>query len=242
MFFTSSFLFFFLFFFFFASASFLSSSRVFSDDVSTTITFGPLSPAGSPDIAEYPRAELAWSGWGKFWACGLFSVPGRFNTHWSVSDLAGKYFLSGGAPWILVIEIPADTKIEIFGQVKHRRRKGKASLPACQLTSCSQCYETFTELQVCKYKTIFQLSWLSGEKTFIEREIGMTDIEIRPHQTWPWDLAELLVYEGLCQAPKQEQLYNVGLKDCSTSNELDQLLRHQLAMRSQAFSPSTVFV
>ena len=53
-------------------------------------------------------------------------------------------------------------------------------------------------------------------------------------------MAELLVYEGLCQAPKQEQLYNVGLKDCSTSNELGQLLRHQLAMRS--FLPCAGFV
>ena len=59
-------------------------------------------------MAEYPRAELAGSGGGKFWAGGVFSVPGKFSTVWSDSDLAGKYFLSGGAPWILVIEIPVE--------------------------------------------------------------------------------------------------------------------------------------
>jgi hypothetical protein len=33
-------------------------------------------------------------------------APGRNSTVWSGSGLEGKYFLSGGDPWILVMEIP----------------------------------------------------------------------------------------------------------------------------------------
>ena len=55
--------------------TFSSSSRVFRLEVSTTITLGPLSPAGMPSIAEYPIEGAAavsildvietegWGGW-----------------------------------------------------------------------------------------------------------------------------------------------------------------------------------
>ena len=115
---TSSFLAFFLIFFFFTSASFLSSSLVFNDEVSTTITFGPLRPAGKPDMAEYPRAELTFVRCSKLLTVigagccmgGVLRVPGRFSKAWSDSGFAGKYFLSGGAPWILVMEMPGSQK------------------------------------------------------------------------------------------------------------------------------------
>jgi len=40
-------------------------------------------------------------------------APGRDSTVWSGSGLEGKYFLSGGDPWILVMEIPEKLEVRL---------------------------------------------------------------------------------------------------------------------------------